>query len=115
MAARHYNLNNLIGFVDRNHLMIDGLTEQVMRLEPFADKWTAFGWKVRTINGHDYAELAEAIDFAQSYRDGPVMILADTIKGKGVDFMENKVAWHYGGLSADLIETAKQSIERSSP
>jgi transketolase len=95
--------------------MIDGLTEQVMRLEPFADKWTAFGWKVRTINGHDYAELAEAIDFAQSYRDGPVMILADTIKGKGVDFMENKVAWHYGGLSADLIETAKQSIERSSP
>jgi transketolase len=115
MAARHYNLNNLIGFVDRNHLMIDGLTEQVMRLEPFADKWTAFGWKVRTINGHDYAELAEAIDFAQSYRDGPVMIIADTIKGKGVDFMENKVAWHYGGLSADLIETAKQSIERSSP
>jgi transketolase len=115
MAARHYNLNNLMGFIDRNRLMIDGPTEQVMRLEPLADKWTAFGWKVKTINGHDYAELAEAIDFAQSYGEGPVMIIAETIKGKGIDFMENKVAWHYGGLSTDLIEKAKQSIERSSP
>jgi len=114
MAARHYNLNNLIAFVDRNHLMIDGLTEQVMRLEPLADKWTAFGWKVKKINGHDYTELAEAIDFAHTYRDGPVMIIAETIKGKGIDFMENNVAWHYGGLSTDLIEKAKQSIERSS-
>jgi transketolase len=95
--------------------MIDGPTEQVMGLEPLADKWTAFGWKVRTVNGHDYAALAEAIDFAQSYRDGPVMIIAETIKGKGIDFMENNVAWHYGGLSTDLIEKAKQSIERSSP
>ena len=115
MAARHYNLNNLIAFVDRNHLMIDGQTEQVMRLEPLADKWTAFGWKVKKINGHDYTELAEAIDFAHTYGDGPIMIIAETIKGKGIDFMENQVAWHYGGLSADLIEKAKQSIERSSP
>jgi transketolase len=115
MAAGHYKLHNLTGFVDRNHLMIDGPTEQVMGLEPLADKWTAFGWKVRTVNGHDYAALAEAIDFAQSYRDGPVMIIAETIKGKGIDFMENNVAWHYGGLSTDLIEKAKQSIERSSP
>jgi transketolase len=115
MAAHHYKLNNLTGFVDRNHLMIDGPTEQVMSLEPLADKWTAFGWNVKKINGHDYTELAQAIEFAHSCADGPVMIIADTVKGKGVDFMENNVAWHYGGLSADLVEKAKQSIERSSP
>ena len=110
MAAHHFKLNNLIGFVDRNHLMIDGPTEQIMSLEPFADKWAAFGWKVFSINGHDFSQLAEAIEAAQRYNDGPAVIIADTIKGKGVDFMENKAAWHYGGLNADLIAKAKQSI-----
>ena len=112
MSASHYKLANLTGFVDRNHLMIDGKTEDIMSLEPFADKWTAFGWKVRPIDGHDFRQLAEAIDFALAYKDGPVLILCDTIKGKGVDFMENDPAWHYGGLSADLVVKAKASIEK---
>ena len=110
MAAHHYKLTNLIGFVDRNHLMIDGRTEDIMSLEPFADKWTAFGWKVRPVDGHDFRQLADAIDFALGYKEGPVLILCKTVKGKGVDFMENDPAWHYGGLSAELIEKAKKSI-----
>jgi transketolase len=110
MAAHHYKLSNLTGFVDRNHMMIDGPTETVMSLEPLADKWTAFGWKVCPVNGHDIRQLSEAIEFAHTWQDGPVMILCDTVKGKGVDFMENNPAWHYGGLSAELVEKAKKSL-----
>jgi transketolase len=110
MAASHYKLSNLTGFVDRNHLMIDGPTETIMRLEPFVDKWAAFGWKVLAIDGHDLRQLAESIDFALGYKEGPVMIVCNTVKGKGVNFMENDPAWHYGGLSAELIEKAKKSI-----
>ena len=110
MSASHYKLANLTGFVDRNHLMIDGPTESVMSLEPFEAKWAAFGWKVRSIDGHDFRQLADSIDFALGYTEGPVMIICDSVKGKGVDFMENDPAWHYGGLSVDLIAKAKQSI-----
>lgn len=110
MSAAHYNLDNLIVFQDRNHMMIDGLTEEVMKLEPLADKWRAFGLETRLVNGHDMRQLAEAIEFAQQVKGKPVMILCDTVKGKGVNFMENDPAWHYGGLSSELVEKAKQSI-----
>lgn len=110
MAARHYRLDRLTGIVDRNGLMIDGPTERVMQLEPFAAKWAAFGWVVREVDGHDLGQLAEAIEFARGHGEGPVLILAHTVKGKGVDFMENNPAWHYGGLNAELIARAKRSI-----
>ncbi|MCP4346033.1 MAG: transketolase [Desulfobacterales bacterium] len=112
MSAAHFKLTNMITFVDRNKLMIDGLTEDVMAIEPFADKWKSFGWIVKEIDGHSYNELSEAIEYAQNEDKGPVVIIANTIKGKGVDFMENEVKWHYGGLSTDLIEKAKSSVDR---
>jgi transketolase len=112
MAAHHFKVTNMIAFVDRNKLMIDGTTEEIMGLEPFADKWRAFGWIVKEVNGHSFKELAEAIESAQSEKSAPVMIIANTVKGKGVDFMENQVKWHYGGLDTALIEKAKQSIDR---
>ncbi len=110
MAAAHYKTPNLVGLLDRNHYMIDGYTEDVMSLEPLADKWRAFGWETRVVDGHDLAALAEAIEFAIAWDKGPVMLLCDTVKGKGVDFMEAKAAWHYGGLSAEMVAKAKQSI-----
>lgn len=110
MSASHYKLNNLTGFVDRNMMMIDGPTETVMSLEPLAEKWTAFGWKTLEIDGHDFKQLAEAIDFALAYHDGPVMIIAKTVKGKGVSFMENDPAWHYGGLNTELAEKALKEL-----
>ena len=110
MSAAHYKLDNLTVLQDRNHMMIDGLTEEVMRLEPLADKWRAFGFETREVNGHDLHQLAEAIEFAIQFKGGPVMILCDTVKGKGVDFMEGKPDWHYGGLSSELVEKAKRSI-----
>ena len=110
MAAAHYKTPNLVGLLDRNHYMIDGYTEDVMSLEPLADKWRAFGWETRVVDGHDLSALAEAIEFAIAWDKGPVMLLCDTVKGKGVDFMEAKAAWHYGGLSAEMVAKAKQSI-----
>ena len=91
-------------------MMIDGMTEDVMSLEPLADKWRAFGFETREVNGHDMHELSKAIDFALEVKGKPVMLLCDTIKGKGVDYMEGDPAWHYGGLSTELVEKAKRSI-----
>lgn len=113
MAASHYKLANLTGFVDRNRMMIDGLTESVMALEPLADKWRAFGWNVLDVDGHDLKALSDAIETAHAYDAGPTVILAQTVKGKGVDFMEDDPAWHYGGLNAELVEKAKASLEGS--
>lgn len=112
MAASHFRVRNLITFVDRNKLMIDGPTEQIMGLEPFSDKWKAFGWIVKEVDGHSFKDLSAAIEYAKTEDKAPVVIIANTVKGKGVDFMENQVKWHYGGLDSDLIEKAKSSIDR---
>jgi len=112
MAASHFKLTNLISFVDRNRLMIDGGTEEVMALEPFADKWRAFGFHVIECDGHDFAALDNAIGQARAHTAGPCLIMANTVKGKGVDFMEGDVKWHYGGLSTDLVAKAKESVDR---
>jgi len=112
MSASHYKVDNLVAFIDRNHLMIDGFTETIMRLEPLADKWRAFGWRVWEIDGHDLVQICTALDEALAHQGQPAAIIANTVKGKGVDFMENKPGWHYGGLNAELIQKAKESIER---
>ena len=110
MSAPHFKLGNLIGIVDRNRFMIDGETEDVMPLEPFADKWRAFGWDVVEVDGHDFDQLDEALAKAWAATDVPVLILAHTIKGKGVDFMENNVVYHYASADSELCARAKASI-----
>ena len=110
MSAPHFKLGNLLGIVDRNRFMIDGETEDVMPLEPFADKWRAFGWEVVEVDGHDFDQLDEALAKAWAATDVPVLILANTIKGKGVDFMENNVVYHYASADSELCARAKASI-----
>ena len=110
MAAHHFKVDTLTAFVDRNRMMIDGLTEDIMSLEPLAEKWKAFGWEVREIDGHDYAQIGEAIEGAQATKGAPTVIICKTIKGKGVDFMENQVKWHYGSIDSELAAKAKASI-----
>lgn len=112
MAAAHFRVTNLVTFVDRNRLMIDGRTEDVMALEPFADKWKAFGFIVREIDGHDFKALADAIDYAHAEKKGPVLILCNTKKGRGVDFMEDQVKWHYGSIDSELAAKAHASVDR---
>lgn len=94
MTAAKYKLNNLIAFIDYNHLQLDGTTDEVMPLEPLADKWKAFNWHVQSIDGHNIKEIIKAINIAKKTKDAPSMIIANTVKGKGVSFMENKCEWH---------------------
>lgn len=112
MSAAHFKLDNLIAIVDRNRLMIDGFTEDVMALEPLADKWRSFGWEVLDIDGHDMEALDQALTTAWSASGKPVVILAQTVKGKGVDFMEDSVLFHYASGDSEMAERAKASIRK---
>lgn len=94
MFAAKYRLDNVIAFTDRNRLQTDGDTENVMPLEPLAAKWRSFGWWVEEIDGHDFTEIVGAALRARHIEGRPKMIIARTIKGKGVQFMENNVLWH---------------------
>lgn len=88
MAAAQFKLNNLIAFVDNNKMQIDGNTDNIMRVAPMEEKWTAFGWNVQSIDGHDVAAIHNAIIEAKKVQDKPSMIILNTVKGKGVAFIE---------------------------
>lgn len=94
MEAGHFHLDNLIAVIDCNRLQIDGWVRDVMQIEPLADKYASFGWKVLRVNGHDMGELVNAFTEARAVEGKPVVILADTVKGKGVSFMEDQAGWH---------------------
>jgi len=113
MFASHHELSNLIGIVDRNGLITHGSTEMINRLEPFPDKWEAFGWTVYEIDAHDLEELLRIWDTVIKKTSGaPSMIIAKSIKGKGVSFMENNFNWHHGGINDEKLKSAlKELIE----
>jgi transketolase len=94
MAAPHQGIDNLIAIIDYNHLQSGGKTDQILSLEPLADKWKAFGWKVFEMNGHNMDDIVNKLEMAVSFKGRPKALIAHTIKGKGVSFMENQVAWH---------------------
>src|SRR3954468_17639944 len=93
MTASHYGLSSLTAIVDRNRLQQGARTEDTKELEPLADKWESFGWEVRVVDGHDHTALLEAFRASETGR--PVAVIANTIKGKGVSFMEDRVEWHH--------------------
>jgi len=94
MAASKYRLDNLTAIVDRNGIQQDGLTEQIMPIEPLAAKWRAFNWNVIEVDGYDYLQIIDAFDLAASVRNRPTVIVAHTVKGKGISFMEWSPAYH---------------------
>jgi transketolase len=106
MAAAHYKLDNVTGFLDYNGLQIDGRIEEVMNSAPVADKWRAFGWHVLEIDGHDFTQIAGAVEEAKEVKGKPTMIVAKTVKGKGVSFMEDQVGWHGVALKPEELERA---------
>jgi len=111
MSAAHYKLDNLVSIVDRNILQIDGSTEEVMRLEPLADKWRAFGWNVMEIDGHDMREILTSFDEAEKTKGKPTVIIARTTKGKGVSFAEGVAGYH--GISPKDGRSGKESLDRA--
>ncbi len=111
MTAGKYKLDNLIAFVDNNHLEFDGPTAEVMPIEPIEDKWRAFGWNVLRTDGHDCAKLQAAIDEAKAFAGAPTVIIADTIKGKGISYMENVTTWHAGACTPEQFEQGMKDLE----
>ena len=110
MAASHYRLANLTAIVDRNGVQNDGFVREIMSQEPLADKWRAFGWKVQEVEGHDASRLAEALERAKGQLEGPSVIIARTVKGKGVSFMENTYVWHGKAPNSEERERALAEI-----
>lgn len=111
MAAPNYKLNRLTAILDRNHYQNDGATEEIMPLNPLADKWRAFGWNVIETNGHDFEQLDQAFMAAYEYEDGPSLILADTVKGKGASYMINRPWLHYTPPTKEQLDEALLELD----
>ncbi|NLG78315.1 MAG: transketolase [Firmicutes bacterium] len=111
MAAPRFGLDNLTVIVDYNGLQVEGRVDEIMPIEPIVSKWAAFGWEVREIDGHSVPEILEALDWAKQLRGKPGLIVAHTIKGKGVSFMENQVNWHKGSLDDATFPRALEELE----
>lgn len=111
MAGGHYKLDNLVAMIDRNHLQISGSTEDVMTLEPLAEKWEAFGWNVKEIDGNSMEEIVKILSSVPFEKGKPSLLIAHTVKGKGVEEMENLAKWHHGVPSSELFERAMDRLE----
>ena len=110
-AAAHYGLTNLIAIVDQNHLQYDGPTEKILDLADLAAKWKAFGWMTTSVDGHDIDAVASACEVS---RERPLAVIARTVKGKGVPFMENVPAWHHGVVTQKVFEQAIAELDARS-
>ncbi len=110
MAASQYKLDNLVAIIDRNKLQITGSTEDVMGLEPLGDKWRSFGWDVVEVDGNDVEALVEVFSQAPRTPGKPTMVVANTVKGKGVSFAENVAAWHHHVPSKEEFELAMKEL-----
>lgn len=111
MTAAHYGLDNATAFIDNNGLQIDGFNKDVMNVEPIKEKWKAFGWHTINIDGHDFEQIENAVKEAKSIKGKPTAIIAKTIKGKGVSFMENIADWHGVAPNKEQSEKALKELE----
>lgn len=111
MAAAHYGLDKLIAVVDHNRLQTDGTIGEIMDISPVEDKWRAFGWGVQNVDGHDLGQILDAVQVAEASPSGPQVIIAATVKGKGVSFMENSVPWHSHSIDTEQLRAAMAELE----
>ncbi len=111
MTAAHNKLDNLCAIIDYNKLQIDGFLCDVKDMLVLEEKWEAFGWNVIEIDGHDFVQIIESLDSAEKVKDKPTMIIAHTVKGKGVSFIENKAGWHGIAPKPDELENALKELE----
>lgn len=111
MAGSHYKLDNLTAFVDRNHLQISGTTEQVMNQKSQEERWAAFGWNVIRVPGYDLDAIDNAVELAKKVKDKPTVIIAHTVKGCGVSFIENQVGWHHHVPNDEEYQAALKELD----
>lgn len=110
MSAAHYKLDNLVAVVDYNGLQIDGANDDVMGIKPVDKKFESFGWHVLIIDGHDFEAIANAFETAKTIKNKPTMIIANTVKGKGVSFMEGEASWHGTAPNQEQVEQAMKDL-----
>jgi len=110
MSASKFKLDNLVGIVDYNKLELSGRVEEVMPLEPLYEKWISFGWHVIEINGHSFTQIMNALNMAKNIKEKPTLIIAHTVKGCGVSFMEDKVEWHAVSMTEEQVENALREL-----
>ncbi|MDD5455587.1 MAG: transketolase [Candidatus Margulisbacteria bacterium] len=113
MAASHFKLDNLVIFVDKNQLQIDGSTKDIMNIDPLADKWASFGWQVFEVDGHNIMEIVSTLEKTEKIKGKPCVIIANTVKGKGVSFMENQLCFHGAPCTDEQLVKAKQEIKET--
>jgi transketolase len=111
MCAAHYQLDNLICFVDRNNFQCDGFAKDVLDIDPLDEKWRSFGWAVKTCDGHSIEDLVNTVDEIPFAKGKPSLVLARTVKGKGVSFMENSADWHYRAPAESELQQVLAEIE----
>jgi transketolase len=111
-AASMHKLENLIVFIDRNKLQISGPTNEVMNYEPLDERWRSFGWGVRIIDGHDFESIIDTVLQTPFEKDKPSVIIADTVKSKGLSFAEGKVSYHYWKVKPEEMEMAERDLDR---
>ncbi len=111
MFAAHHKLDNFVAILDNNGLQIDGLVNEIINVEPLTDKWRAFGWEVFEIDGHNIDNIISTLEKADAVKEKPAIIIAKTIKGKGVSFMENNVDWHGVAPSKDQVKKALDELQ----
>lgn len=111
LAASKYKLDNLIAIVDSNGVQLDGTVDEIMPLDSIKNKWEAFGWHVLEVDGHDIKALSDAFDTAKSLKNKPIVLIADTVKGKGVSFMEGKNEWHGKAIGDEEYKMALRELE----
>lgn len=110
MFAAHHKLDNLVAIIDYNKIQAFGRMTEVLNLEPFVDKWVSFGWSVKEINGHDFLQIEKVLRKAPFNKNKPSVMIAHTVKGKGVSFMENQLAWHYESPSPEQLKEALKEL-----
>jgi transketolase len=110
MSAAKFKLDNLTAIVDNNGIQLSGFNQEIMPLVPFNQKWAAFGWQVFEVDGHDYSQLLDVFDKVRKVKEKPTVIIAHTIKGKGVSFMENNVDFHGKAPNAEQLEIALKEL-----
>lgn len=112
MSAAKFELCNITAFVDRNKMQVDGMSDDVMPLGDFADKWKAFGWHVEEVDGHDVGQILNAVGNAKNRKDKPSIVIANTLKGKGVSFMEGRPEWHSGAVTEEQMKKGIEDLMR---
>lgn len=115
LFAHQFKLNNLIAIVDHNKYQSMKTCEETLSLEPLEDKWKSFGWSVLRVNGHDHEDLKQALHNPQEKNERPLCVIADTIKGKGISFMENEILWHYRAPQGEFYDRAVAELEAVKP